>query len=164
MSEHKDKLKEEHSDIADSRAFNNFPKLPIELRLRIFHFTFQNHNIEIDVHKHADHIQYSNPVALQINQHSRNECLRFFSAVSVEHADFRSNRLFFYISPAITKIVLGSSVKPPMEDWKPEISVQTLLNYLAETFPQKLTIIIDDILPWNDPLKSNINSLYDHLL
>jgi hypothetical protein len=102
-------LPDSHSDLFHHKdlVFTKFPKLPPELRLRIWRDTFPEEirKFKIDPRVAGGRpgrlLKASNPITLRINDESRAETLRYYK-VLLEHANGFKN----YYNPGIDCIVI----------------------------------------------------------
>ncbi|KAJ9412772.1 hypothetical protein QL093DRAFT_2595340 [Fusarium oxysporum] len=112
-----------------SLSFHCFPNLPVELRLRIWRYSFVPRCVEIHARRshYADDFQHggvpkwqsrcNNPVALSVSSEARSAALDFYpvkfplaTVASYEHAGDSINDLnrMLYIKPAVdTVVILG---------------------------------------------------------
>ncbi|EPE33658.1 hypothetical protein GLAREA_06671 [Glarea lozoyensis ATCC 20868] len=135
----------------------NFPKLPPELRLRVYQHTFEPQIIAVDVF----HVNISEgparqtvarrtspvPITLQINRESRTEGLRYYERIHIAN-DFKFFPII-YIHPQNDLLRLRAVPEKTLAEPCISIGMTCLLFYLSQRYEQKFTLILDGVVPWD---------------
>jgi hypothetical protein len=133
----------------------DFPKLPTELRLKVYQHTFEPQVVAVDVfYFNINGGPYRRtmarrtspvPIALQINRESRTKSLRYYERVQIVN-EFNSFPII-YIHPENDLLKLRAIPEEALAEAYIYVGMKWLLNYLFESYGQKFTLILDGVVP-----------------